>query len=103
MNITIHFHGLESTEAIKAYVEEKMQMLVKYDESIQSIDVHVKLETHHHQKGEIFSCQALVVSAHGTVTIEKQEEELYKAVDKVKDHLQEMLVSQKEKDRDHRA
>ena len=98
MTISLHFHGLESTQAIRDYVDDKMQMLARYD-TIQSIRVDLKRETHA-QHGELFVCQATVISQHGTLNIEKTEVDLYKAIDKVKDHLREMIVSKKEKVRD---
>ncbi len=103
MTINITYHGIESTPAITAYVEEKMQGLSKYFEGIQHIDVEVGRSTQHHQKGDIFFCKAAVEVSKDVIRIEREEEELYKAIDKVKDHLRMELASLKERiqDRQH--
>ncbi len=103
MTINTTYHGIESTPAIAAYVEEKMQGLTKYFDGIQHIDIEIGLSSHHHQKGDIFLCKAVVQTLSQVMKIEKEEEELYKAIDKVRDHLRTELSSLKEKiqDRHH--
>ncbi len=100
MTINITYHGIDSTPAIAAYVEEKMQGLTKYFDGIKHMDVEVGMTTHHHQKGDIFVCKAVVETLKEVIRIEKDEEELYKAIDKVKDHLRTELTSLKERIQD---
>ena len=98
MTIQIRALQMDMTPAIQAYVEEKFQMLEKYQADIISIDVEVARDSHHN-KGDIFSCSANVHIPKEVLHIEKQEEDLYKAIDKVKDHFQEVLVEAKERQR----
>ncbi|MFZ2804258.1 MAG: ribosome-associated translation inhibitor RaiA [Patescibacteria group bacterium] len=103
MTITIRAVGMDLTDAIRQYAEEKFGMLEKYDSSIIMIDVDLNTDTKHHQKGAIFSCSANVQVPGDMLRVEKHEEDLYKAIDKVKDHLREILTDRKEKLRnDHR-
>lgn len=101
MTINIRALGIELTPAIRQYVEDKMQMLEKYDQQIILADVDLGMETHHHLKGKIFNCKVTLEVPGDVLKIEKQEEDLYKAIDKVKDHLREMLTERKEKIRDN--
>ncbi len=102
MTINIRASGMELTPSIREYVEEKFGMLEKYGQQIMLIDIDLGMDTHHHQKGAIFFCTAKIDIPKDLLTVEKHEEDLYKAIDKVKDHLQESLIERKERVRDLR-
>ncbi len=102
MTINIRAVGMELTPAIRDYVEEKMQSLDKFVEGILNMDVDIGLDTHHHNKGEIYSCSVVVQLPQEVIKVEKTEKNLYKAIDKVKDHLRESVVKMKEKRRDEK-
>ncbi len=99
MNINIKATKIELTPAIKDYIQEKMDMLEKYLGDIQVINAHfeVELTTHHHQKGDIFRAEANLSIPGSLLRVEKTEGDLYKAIDKVKDHLHMMIKKHKEK------
>lgn len=101
MTINIRAMGMELTEAIKQYAEEKFSTLEKYYDNIIHTDVDLGLETHHHNKGEIYSCSTLVEVPNKIFKVEKQEKNLYKSIDKVRDHLREEITAWKEKQRDN--
>lgn len=100
MNINIRAVGMELTPAIRQYVEDKIGGLEKYDDQILNADVDLGLETHHHNKGEIYSCSLTLQLPKDLLKVEKTEKNLYKSVDKVKDHAREILSTRKEKLRD---
>ncbi|MFA6099581.1 MAG: ribosome-associated translation inhibitor RaiA [Patescibacteria group bacterium] len=100
MNINIRAMGMDLTEAIKQYVEEKFETLEKYYDNILIIEISLGLENHHHNKGEIYSCSATVNVPNKVFKVEKTEKSLYKAIDKVKDHLREEITAWKEKQRE---
>jgi ribosomal subunit interface protein len=100
MTTNITYHGIESTPAITAYAEEKMQGLTKYFDGIKHMDIEVGMSTHHHQKGDIFKCKVVIETLKEVIRIEKEEEELYKAIDEVKDHARLELSSLKERIQD---
>ncbi len=99
MNINIKATQMELTPAIKEYVQEKMDMLEKYLGDIQVIncDVEVGVTTHHHSKGEIFRAEVNLNLPGEMLRVEKTEEDLYKAIEKVKDHLTREIRQYKEK------
>lgn len=88
------------TDAERAYALEKFGMLKKYYDHIEEIRCELGMKSHKHNKGRIYTCNAhLFVRGHDFF-VEKEEEDLYKAIDKVKDHLQDMLIKWKEKSRE---
>ncbi len=101
MTINLVHKGIEVTPAIKAYVEEKMQSIEKFMGGADFMDVEVGMSTHHHHKGEVFLCKVNVTVNGGLVHIEREEEDLYKAIDKVRDHLREALSQAKKRQEDH--
>lgn len=99
MNIHIQAMGIELTAAIAAQVEKKMQALVKYlHADVVDVDVEVGKTTGHHNKGQIFFCEAHI-RAPGIAVIRTREEDedLYAAIDEVHDELQRQLVDLKER------
>ncbi len=97
MTINIRAVGIDLTPAIRSYVEEKFQTLEKYTDLIQFIEVDLGRDTNHHQKGDVYMCSAVIQIPGDVLKIEKHEEDLYKAIDKVKDHFRDALVQIKEK------
>lgn len=104
MKINIKSKNLELTPAIKSYAQEKMDMLEKYLGSIQVVncDFEVEKTTNHHQKGNIFRAEANLEVPGELLRVEKEEEDLYKAIDKVKDHLMRSIRRYKQKKEDKR-
>ena len=97
MTINVTHRGVDLTPAIRQYAEEKMESLQKYFDSIRHIDVEVGVANHHHRKGKIFECKATVQIGGDTMQFEREAEDLYKAIDKVKDHLRVELTEWKKR------
>ncbi len=102
MKINLKATKIETTSAISSYVQEKMDMLDKYLGTTQIINCDVELERiiGGQNKGEIFRVEVNLEVPHELLRIEKTEADLYKAIDKVKDHLSEVIVKYREKNRD---
>ncbi|MBU2566884.1 ribosome-associated translation inhibitor RaiA [Patescibacteria group bacterium] len=100
MTINIRAKNMDLTDAIKQYTEEKLMSLDKFYDNIIHIEVDLGLDTTRHNKGEIYSC-TVNIDVPGTLfRVSKQEKDLYKAIDKVRDHLREEITAWKEKNRD---
>lgn len=97
MTINILAKDIELTPAIREYAEEKMQSLEKYMESIRHIDIEVGMAEGHQHSGKIFMCKANVQIGGETILVEREADDLYKAIDKVKDHLRETITQWKKK------
>lgn len=87
------------TPEVKLYVQEKMDMLDRYLGSIQVLncDVEVGLTSKHHSKGDIYFAEVGLEVPGEILRVEKTEKELYKSIDKVKDHLARSIKKYKEK------
>jgi len=100
MKTRIYGKDLELTEAIKEYTNEKIGMIEKYYDNIQNIDVELARILSGHNKGKVFRVEWNVSVPGQLLRVEKKEEDLYKAIDKVKDHMVRELRNYKEKQRD---
>jgi putative sigma-54 modulation protein len=103
MTINLIHHNMELTPAIKQYAEEKMRGLLKYMDSIQHMDVELGKSTRHHHKGDIFQCVARAQIGGEVLRVERDEDDLYKAIDLVKDKLREDIVEFKKRMEDRRG
>lgn len=96
---TIKATNMELTPAIRKYVEEKLDYIAKLlpDHGEVVANVEVGKTTRHHQKGDVMRCEVNVLVKGDMLRVEKIEPDLYKAIDKVKDHLARMVVEWKER------
>jgi len=99
MQIKIKATKIELTDAIKDYVQEKMDMMEKNLGSVVPVacDVEVGLTSDHHNKGEIFRCEVNLRLPGELLRVEREELDLYKAVDNVKNHMVMAIKKYKEK------
>jgi putative sigma-54 modulation protein len=99
MQLNIKATNLELTPRIREYVQLKMDMLDKYLGKLKVINTHVEVikTSNHHLKGEIYSAEVNISLGSDLLRVEKTEKDLFKAIDKVKDHLE--LVIKKYKDK----
>jgi putative sigma-54 modulation protein len=104
MNIRIKATKIELTDNIKDYVYEKMNMLEKYlgDIKVQNLDVEVGMTVGGQNSGKIYRAEVNIAVPGELIRVEKTEKELFKAIDKVKDHLVRSIRRYKEKRIDRR-
>ncbi len=86
MTINVQAEGVEMTPALKQYAEEKISGLDKFFDNIQGADVHIGMQSHHHLKGKIYYAHVNLSVPGKVMRVEKDAEDLYKAIDKVRDH-----------------
>ncbi len=99
MNIQIKATKMELTPAIRDYIQEKMDMLEKYLNGIlvRNCDVEIGLTVGGQHHGKIFFCEVNLNVPKGFLRVRKEEEKIYKAIDKVKDHLERAVIKYKGK------
>lgn len=109
MRITIRGKNLELTGAIKDYVNSKIGGLEKFSSlnrfteqkeaagghSAMIADVEVGVLNHHHKSGQIFSAAVTLTFPKHFVRAEAEAEDLYQAIDQVRDKLEMNIESQK--------
>ena len=97
--------NLELTDAIRTYVEEKLEMLEKLTtdfEPAAEISVEVGKTTNHHQKGQVFRAEMMLQIPGQLIRAESTREDLYEAIDTVKDDLKRQLNDYRERLHDHK-
>ena len=99
MNIRIKATKIDLTDSIRDYVQEKMDMLEKYLGNIQILncDVEVGMSVGGQQSGQIYRAEVNLSVPGKLLRVEKTEKNIYKAIDKVKDHLEILIKKYKEK------
>lgn len=99
MKINIKSNKLELTAAIRDYFQNKMDMVEKYlgDIKVINCDVEIEKAVGGQNKGEIFRAEVNLQVPRQILRVEKTEKDLYKAIDKVKDHLELVIKKYKEK------
>lgn len=97
MIVTIHGTGMELTPALRSYAEEKITSLEKFFDGIERVSIDMGLMSHHHNKGNIFYAEVNLSIPGHMVRVVKEESDLYKAIDRVKDQLKVDLEKMKEK------
>lgn len=97
MITTIHAKGMELTAPMREYAEEKILGLEKFFDNIIKAEIDMGLLSQHHNKGKIYYAEVNLFLPGKVVRVVKESEDLYKAIDKVKDHLKNELETTKQK------
>jgi putative sigma-54 modulation protein len=99
MQVNVSGHHIEVTDALKTYVETKLDRLERHFDQITNINVILSVEKLR-QKAE----STIRVSG-GEIYADAEEDDLYAAIDSMTDKLDRQLIKKKEKisDRKHRA
>ena len=95
MHITINGHHIEVTQAMREYVENKLERLERHFDQVTNIDV-------------ILSVEKLVQKAEATVPVNgnnvfatAEDQNMYAAIDMLVDKLDRQIIKRKEKVTDH--
>jgi len=100
MKVNIKSTNLDLTPEIKKAIEEKIATLDKFiphiDGSLEAF-FEVAVETRHHKKGKIYYAEANIKVPGRILRSEARDENIYKAINAVKDELQAILKKHKEK------
>jgi len=97
MVINIQFSNVDSTDALKSYAYDKINGLQKYFDNIQQADINIGRTTNHHQKGDVYYAEVNLHVPGDMIRVRKKTTDLYKAIDKVRDHMTVELKEFKDK------
>jgi len=89
MQIRIKATKIKLTPQIKDYVQEKMDMLEKYlgNVKVKNCDVEIGTTVGNQNSGAIYRTEVNLEVPGELLRVEKTEEDIFKAIDKVKSHL----------------
>lgn len=97
MKIRIQGTNMELTLPIREYAEKKILSLEKFCDKIITADIDVGMNSKHHLKGDVYYAEVNLGVPGKLIRVVKEGSDLYKAIDKVKDHLKVELQKMKEK------
>ncbi len=101
MNIIIKGTNLELHNDLKEYVHEKIGGLKKFieNENMDSSNITARVElartTKHHQHGEVYKAEVNLQLSGKMLRNVVESDDIYKAIDDVKDELREMINNYK--------
>ena len=97
MQINITGHHIEVTQALRAYVTEKLQRILRHFDDVISIDVILKVENHHMQ------AEAKVNAARKSLFATESGSDMYAAIDGLIDKLDKQVRRHKDRLRGNHA
>ncbi len=99
MKIRLKMTKLEVTGGIQDYFQRKMDMLDKYLNGVQVLNCDCEVEKigGAQKSGKVFRAEVNLEVPGSLLRVEREETDVYKAIDKVKDHL--VLVIKKHRDK----
>lgn len=101
MHIIITGVHMETTDAIREYALEKMRTLEKFvskDDTTAKLSLELSKTTNHHTHGAFFQAEAQIRIRGKSTTLRTTQEDLYKAIDILKDMLTRELSQHKDKE-----
>lgn len=93
---------MEMTDAIRSYALEKMRTLEKYvarDDTSGKLTIELSRTTTHHAHGDVFEAEGILHIRGKETTLRTTQNDLYKAIDILKDMLTRELAQHKDKER----
>ncbi len=102
MHIMITGVHMDMTDAIREYALQKMQTLEKYipnDDTSAKLSVELSKTTNHHAHGDVFQAEAQLHIRGKETMVRTTQDDLYKAIDILKDMLTRELAQHKDKER----
>ena len=97
MNTSVRFKNLESSDALKAYVSEKLDRMEKYFSGPAEANVVLSIEKFRH------SAEIHIIGDRLTINGKEETEEMYSAIDMVLDKLEVQIKKSKQKSRAYRS
>lgn len=99
MNINTKATNIIITPSVSEYIEKKIVMLEKFFRGIEGVLVNVEVgkTTRHHKSGDIFKAEIHIIAAGEEYYAVTETEDLYAAIDQVKDAIVHELTSKRKK------
>ena len=96
MKSTVHGHGVEVTDTLRAYAEKKLQKLLKYFSNIQTADIELEFRPIHEAARR--QVAQITLSAKGTLLrAEERSGDMYSSIDMAFHKLENQIKKYKEK------
>jgi len=96
VQVNVSGHHLEVTDALRSYVDTKLERLERHFDRITNVNVILRVEKQR-QKAE-----ATIRISGGEVFADAEADDLYSAIDLLADKLDRQLIKRKEKSKDRK-
>lgn len=99
MNIKITSTRVDVSPVVKEYVSKKMSSLDKFIKAKNNVLCEIELAktTGHHKSGDIYRAEANIKYDGKQFYIEAEKDDLYAAIDELKDEVERVIISNKKK------
>ncbi|MFA6603476.1 MAG: ribosome-associated translation inhibitor RaiA [Patescibacteria group bacterium] len=99
MQVDIKATGMELTDALRAFVQEKIDMLdaktVRFGDVVRA-EVEVGRTTAHHKNGEVYRAEIHVRLPGKVVYVESSDEDLYVAINQARKEAEREIIEYKD-------
>ena len=102
MHIILTGVHMEITDSIRGYTLEKMHSLDKLvprDDTSAKLSIELSKASNHHVNGQVFQAEALLHLRGKDTALKTTQDDLYKAIDVLKDMLAREMAQHKDKER----
>tara|TARA_B110000196_G_scaffold22048_1_gene17215 strand:+ start:264 stop:563 length:300 start_codon:yes stop_codon:yes gene_type:complete len=96
MQVNVSGHRLDITDALKSYVDTKLERLERHFDRITNVNVILRVEKQR-QKAE-----ATIRISGGEIFADSEADDLYAAIDLLADKLDRQLIKRKEKSKNRK-
>lgn len=97
MQLSVTFRNIESREALREYLQEKMSKLKKYLDFPLEANVVLAVEKHRHLAEVTLLANRLIINA------QEETEDMFAAIDRVTEKLERQILKYKEKLKRHKS
>ncbi len=99
MNINIKTTTVSMTDAIRNYVDNSMSGIVRLlsNDPTARFDLEIGKTSNHHKNGEIYKAEIHIIAKGQNIYSSVEKEDLYSAIDVVKDEVIRKINSAKDK------
>lgn len=99
MKINVKATNITLTPAISDYIDKKINMLEKFFRHLPEalVNIEVGRTTNHHKSGDIYKAEIRLNLDGQEYYVTKETEDLYSAIDEVKDEVAHKLTTSKKK------
>lgn len=99
MKINVKATNITLTPAISDYIDKKVSMLEKFWSNIPEalVNIEVGRTTNHHKSGEVYKAEIRLNINGDDYYVTKETEDLYSAIDEVKDEVAHKITVSKKK------
>jgi putative sigma-54 modulation protein len=101
MNVNIKTTSLSLTPAISEYVEKRLSSIDKFfvSDTTAQCDIELAKTSNHHKQGDIFRAEVHITAKGMNTYASAEKEDLYAAIDEVRDEVLRLVKSTNEKQR----